>query len=221
MAAIRFTFRPLEQWPKGWAATPSNQRRNALFRAPYSDTLEILEAELDYLGGRSIVLQAETTDHYIRLDGQLRSGARVDGPAIILSFDAAHGSLMYPCDTFTHWTDNLRAIALALRALRAVDRYGVTRQGEQYTGWLALPADVDAGMTREDAAGILVATAYGPSVERYEDIVEEVVDGSGEANGTIRRTTIRKALANAHPDAGGTDAHFHRVQKAREILVAT
>jgi hypothetical protein len=38
------------------------------------------------------------------------------------------------------WQANVRAIALALEALRAVDRYGVTKRGEQYQGWTALPA---------------------------------------------------------------------------------
>lgn len=42
------------------------------------------------------------------------------------------GHLSYPCDTFTTLQDNLRVIALALEALRMVDRYGVTRRGEQY-----------------------------------------------------------------------------------------
>ena len=32
---------------------------------------------------------------------------------------------------------NLRSIALGLKALRAVDRYGVSRRGEQYAGFRA------------------------------------------------------------------------------------
>lgn len=38
------------------------------------------------------------------------------------------------------WQANIRAIAKTLEHLRDLDRWGVTKRGEQYTGWKALPA---------------------------------------------------------------------------------
>jgi len=64
-----------------------------------------------------------------------------------------------PCDSFRDWEANLRAIALSLEHLRAVDRYGVTtEEEEQYTGWLRLPA---AGATDEavECAKVLIIHA--------------------------------------------------------------
>lgn len=49
--------------------------------------------------------------------------------------------LVYATDTCVLWQHNVRSIALGLEALRAVDRYGITKRGEQYAGFTgALPA---------------------------------------------------------------------------------
>lgn len=49
--------------------------------------------------------------------------------------------LVYATDACQDWRHNVRSIALGLEALRAVDRYGISRRGEQYAGFRgALPA---------------------------------------------------------------------------------
>src|SRR5690606_24676973 len=79
--------------------------------------------------------------------------AKAAHPGVILSFDSKVGHLSYPCDTFTSWQDNLRAVALALEALRKLDRYGVTKRGEQYRGFLAIEATAaPAGFATADDA---------------------------------------------------------------------
>lgn len=83
------------------------------------------------------------------------------------------------------WEDNLRAIALALEALRKVDRYGVTRRGEQYTGWKQLTAGDS-----------------GPSAERGRRLI---ADAGG----------VAEALKATHPDLGGAQIDFESVQLAR------
>lgn len=49
------------------------------------------------------------------------------------------GRMVLATDTYEHWQANVRAIALTLEALRAVDRYGAT-QGRQYAGFQQLTA---------------------------------------------------------------------------------
>jgi hypothetical protein len=49
-------------------------------------------------------------------------------------------AFQFAVDKFATWQDNLRAIALGLEALRKVDRYGITKNSEQYTGWKQLEA---------------------------------------------------------------------------------
>ena len=105
----------------------------------WGKTTKLLERELDNLGARNILLQMQVTKRDCRNDGWIRSDARPSGPGVILTFDSDFGPLTYPCDTYEDWKANVRAIALSLEALRAVNRHGVTRRGEQYTGFNQLP----------------------------------------------------------------------------------
>lgn len=132
---VPITFRPITQWPG--AATRS--RTHSQFTAKWPQTLDLLDRELFHVRARNVVIQLDCDERDVRRDGIPRADARVRGPGVILSFDSPKGSLSFPCDRFTDWQDNVRAIALGLEALRAVDRYGVTRSAEQYRGWTALP----------------------------------------------------------------------------------
>jgi len=131
---IPITFRPLDKFP---AARTKNPRR-ATFRSAYLQTLRLLDHELAKLGATSVVIQVDCEPSEIRRDGMPRAGARMRSQFVVVSFDTRKGPLSFPCDAFDAWTDNLRAIALGLEALRAVDRYGVTRNAEQYQGWARL-----------------------------------------------------------------------------------
>jgi hypothetical protein len=93
------------------------------------------------------------------------------------------------------WQHNVRAIALTLEALRAVDRYGATETGQQYTGFKALPAGraMPASHMTTQAAYDLLAEIIGP---------RDVVDGDLE-DGVL----IKRARAIVHPDRNEGDAH--------------
>ena len=157
-------FRPLDRWIG--EKTPTNRRKRATFRAKYQGTLDLLEHELQKLSARDIVIEAEFATSEIRNDGWPRGRATPKGPAVILSFTKRSGSqqipVAMPCDTFDDWEDNLRGIALSLEALRAVDRYGVTRSGEQYAGFaqISAPAASD-NMTVDIASHVLASFVDG------------------------------------------------------------
>jgi hypothetical protein len=180
---MHVTFRPLPGWP--YPETVERRSRH-VFKAPWSNTMSLLQRELTMLGADSIVLGAGFREQDIRLDGLPRSGAREPlHPGIELSFDSPHGRLVYATDAVDHWQANVRSIALGLEALRAVDRYGITRRGEQYAGWRQLPAGDDSLVKRGQA---LIAEHGG----------------------------ITEALKVTHPDLGGRDDDFRAVQAARE-----
>ena len=126
------TFRPLE-WP-----VPGG-RRQSPFRGSWTSTVRLLAKELRAHGARGTVLEVDIAERDLRLDGLPCADRRAPTSGIVLSFEATAvaGSpkLRYEVGTFWDWQDNLRAIALGLEALRAVDRYGVTKRGEQYAGW--------------------------------------------------------------------------------------
>jgi hypothetical protein len=146
------TFRPISTpLPGGSVQSP--------FRASWSDTVVLLAREVRHLRPRQTIIEADLRESDLRLDGLPRADRNARTPGVILTLIGTRvangGDLRYPCGRFWRWQDNVRAIALALEALRKVDRYGVTKRGEQYAGWKALPA------------------GDGPSAERGRRIVEE------------------------------------------------
>lgn len=149
------------------------------------------------------------SESHIRNDGMVRADARPSSPGVIIAFDCPHGPMQFPCDTFTDWQDNVRAIALALEALRKVDRYGVTRRAEQYTGWKQLPGPMPsaAELTIEQAGEVMRRFGGGRWV--------------GGMHPDEKRRIFRAAQMCAHPDRGGSQSDFELVQKAGRVLGLT
>lgn len=197
---IDLRFHPLTEWPA--ARTPVAQRKSRWsFRAGWNETLALLEDELLKLRATDVVVSAALRSEDIRIDGWPRANASVTYPGVILSFSSKHGPLRYLTDRYEFWQHNLRAIALGLGALRAVDRYGITERGEQYVGWKAIPATTTS---RADSKGFLfkIAGETSPS-----DLDEKAI--------------YRKALIAAHPDHGGSRELLEQVQEAgRKLGVA-
>lgn len=205
-----YTFRPVHEWPGTF--TKAAHRKHGQFRASYQQTLDLLEKELSFLNARNVAIQVALGPEDIRLDGRPRSNAkRPAHPGVIVSCDTKQGPLMFPCDTYWEWKDNLRAVALSLEALRAVDRYGVTKRGEQYKGWAQLPPATPKAGTREEAASYLmgVARKAGVCASSLDAIL---------SSGEVRDQVIRASRLASHPDSGGDTETFLKVQEAIETL---
>ncbi len=200
-------FKPIENWPS--KPTPEYRRQYSRFKAGWSQTLDLLERELNHLKAKEITIEGFFSSNEIRNDGWPKSSARPSQPGVVLSFTTKQGRMVMPCDSFRDWEANLRAIALSLEHLRAVDRYGVTsEEKEQYTGWLRLPA---AGATDEavECAKVLIQNAcvgYFPSQVLGDQKVFDSV--------------WREAVRRTHPDTnGGRDGgDFNKVITARERI---
>lgn len=176
-------FRPLPIWPH---ESTKSRRSRWTFKASWQSTLDLLDRELSHLGATNITIGCGLREQDIRNDGWPRANALVpQHPGVEISFDTRTGRLVYATDVCEIWQHNVRAIALGLEALRAVDRHGITRRGEQYAGFKALPS----GSVDGDAA-------------RGRELIEK-------AGG------VRAALHAAHPDHGGSGADFRDVQAAR------
>lgn len=197
------TFHPLAAWPH---RDTSPRRGPHTFRAGWGDTLTILDRELDHLEAFHVVLQAGFRPQDLRLDGLPRADARPpEHPGVILSFESRVGPQRYASDAHELWEHNVRAIALGLEALRAVDRYGITRSGEQYAGWKQLTAG--SGITSRDQALDLIA--------RLAQVAEHDLRNT---NAVLLRQVYRLALKRAHPDHGGTTDTLAAVRDAGRIL---
>lgn len=207
--------RPLSGWPG--ARTPPHKQRRAAFRAKWSDTVQLLEAELDAIGARDVVLELDITDRDISASGWVRATAVPRTAGAILSFRHPQaGPLRYPCDRFNDWQDNVRAIALGLEALRKLDRYGITSHAEQYTGWRALPSSNGQwSPTPAAAARFLADFTEGDSVsdEFRAGVARSILERQD-----VFRLARAAALKKAHPDAGGSATTFHAVTDAIAAL---
>jgi hypothetical protein len=218
---MNLIFRPLEM-----RSGPETQYRKAApFFSSWTDTLQLLDREIDTLvsGNRKhtdVILQVAAPESAMRLDGGIRADAKVSHPGVIITFDGPSGPLRFATDRFESsskwtngktnyfpaWQNNVRAIALALEALRKVDRYGVTNSNEQYTGFRALSSGIEmraAQMTTDDALEFLAIHGdWATDTGDPEDI----------------ERAYRRAAKRLHPDAGGSTADFQRLQDAKRIL---
>lgn len=208
-----YRVEPLPEWP-----FERHSPRLPPFKASYTDTLEVLARELRMLRAvkGSVVLRVVTDGANIRKDGMLRSGARVFYHGVALTFDCRHGTLVYPCDTYSNgrmpgWQANLRAIAVSLEALRLADRHGVAGNGQQYRGWLAIgPSTTEESLPFRDA-------------NEAWTWVCRLADAQADGDIPLRRpAVIRLARREVHPDAnGGDQTRWDQLEKAVELMAAT
>lgn len=186
----------------------TGKHRRSAFDAPWSATEALLIREVRHLGGRDLVVEVDVMESDIRLDGRIRAGARPSTPGVRIAFESIHGPLTYATDRFSTWQDNVRAIALGLEALRKVDRYGITKRGEQYAGWKALPSgsgEASSHMTADEAWAILGSFGDAP-----------IADQRASSDG---RAQLRKARALSHPDRhDGDRTLWNQVERAAQVL---
>lgn len=150
---MRATWRPLPAWPY-----PQRPKAIAPFRMGWDDSLDSLEAEIEAIGGDDLVIGVVVDPAHIGISGNLK----VEGQrnprhvGVEVSFEAGGRRLVFHTDAYKTLTQNVRAIAAGLEALRAVDRYGITSTAEQYAGFAALTAggpDPERGRVLVERAG--------------------------------------------------------------------
>lgn len=201
------TFRPFDG-PKPRAGGTWSR-----FDAPWQDTCALLARELRHLDAKNIVVELDLQERDLRLDGLPRADARLASDAVRISFESKWGPQRIETAEFTGrwnapgWQANVRAIALGLEALRKVDRYGISKRGEQYRGWRALPQNVgdptDKIVTRDDALVLL------------EHVLGNPLASTSPA---VLGAAVKEAIRKTHPDAGGNATEFRKVMKAKEVL---
>lgn len=211
---LNYTVKPIIQWP-GELHKPKHRRANP-FNSPWGKTLNLLEREIRFLDGRNIIFQAAVRESDVRLDGGIKANARpAEHPGVIITFDSKHGPLSYHTDLYVDFQANVRAIALALEALRAVDRYAVNKQGSQYSGYKRLPAAGESTngrvrITTEDGAAKFISDALNGEIT-----ADQVLNSAW-----LYETVYKLAARKLHPDNKdtGNDDLFVDLQDAAVIL---
>jgi hypothetical protein len=214
---LNILIRPITTWPGKQNASPKASQ----FKCTYKRTLKDLEFELEKANAQwsSFVLEMWIDPKLIRVDGQLRKDARPFKPGVILRFTRYTGKtttradgqrvyhtqdVSYPCDAFDTWEDNLRAIALSMESLRRVERYGVFKYDEIISR-LALPSADGRSSTREDAAAFIAQHSGFAMQEILSDV-------------STKAAAYKKAAIALHPDRGGDNEVFLKLQEALKTL---
>lgn len=207
------TFRPLTDT----TIFRTTHRRPNRFRSTYTDTLKLLNAELDHLNTTEAWLQVAVDAADLRRDGMLRAHVKARHPGVVLTaVTRNHGTLVYPCDRFEgrwsndppDWQINLRAIALGLRDLRRLEDYGIADRGQQYAGFRELgtgTAVAGEKMTPAQAASFLADAAEWDTALDPDDKPQV-------------QAAYRDAAKLHHPDAGGNHATMAYIVAARDYL---
>jgi hypothetical protein len=218
MSILTINIQPMPKWPQD----PTIERKNTPFlskgkQVAFEESMKLLERELAAVKARKVTLFTMHSPEDIRVDGRLRGDTRQPShPGVILQFEKYAGyddqtkqsnyvELRFPCDTFNG------AIALALEALRKVDRYGVTT-GAQYAGYKALAAG-DVDLTPELAADFIARAAGMGSTPGIAASILANVGGFGSM-------AYKAAAKVLHPDKGGSVEEFKRLEKAWRIVEA-
>lgn len=208
---MKVRFRPLTTWPGEKIRYP----KPSTFSASWTQTMELLDREVHLLDVKELVIEMAITEADIRNDGWPYASARPSEPGVVVSFESKYGPLRYATNRFNFWQDNVRAIALGLEALRKVDRYGITKRGEQYTGWKQLGsgdpiAAGEAPMTRDEAAQFIG--------EHSDANQSAIIAMKHDSEGDLVAEGYRLAAKKLHPDAGGDSVLFRRLQAAKTLL---
>lgn len=201
------TFRPMET-P---LAPPKKGQRRSQFRTTPGVVYHKLAKEIEHLGGRQVIIEAGYDVFDIRNDGWPRSNARPSHSGVRISFQSqAAGPLSFECNTYTAIDDNLHAIAKTLEALRAVERHGAVKGGQQYREWKQLPEQPK------------------PVADPLEKAAQVFADACGVSAGVVVLTApgfryleeaYRAGAKRWHPDTpGGDAAKMAALNDARDIL---
>jgi hypothetical protein len=206
------------QWPAGWERTDVAWRREAKFgkarrydgygenkRYVPGRVLTIAEgtdrvlAELKRMGlGRDDVVIS--TNLRLRMDGlPASSQSEPADPGVAVYWqDSMQARKVMAIDLYDRVADNLAAVAATLEAMRAIERHGGAAILERaFTGFIALPAPIAAGMKRP-----------------WREVLEY---GNSPPDREAINRHYRILASTAHPDKeGGSDAQMAELNVARD-----
>jgi hypothetical protein len=199
------------QWPHGWPRTPpSRQGSGQQFKqgggtyqyddqgkpSSYTPRRQVtfavardkLYAELERLAAINVII---SSNHKPDIRGvPIESKRSVGDEGVAVYFTYMGKAMVMACDRFDNAAANMRSLGLAIEALRQLERHGGgTMMERAFTGFEALPPPDDWRRVLE--------LGHAPT---REDVTN----------------AYRHKARTAHPDGGGDDYTWHRLQKAYE-----
>ena len=180
------------QWPVTWARIAPDKRRADAFKVTFAVAREDLLHELRLLGARDVVLSSNIP--LLKNGLPVSKFARPEDPGVAAYFTRKGQRLCVPCDAWMDPRANMRAIGLTLGAIRGLERWGAGAMvNAAFAGFAALP-EPGSGEDPWWAVFGLEPTAPRPLVDE----------------------AYRRLAKFFHPDVGGENEDFLRLQRAYE-----
>lgn len=185
------------QWPPNTPRTKPQDRRRSAFGdakskgqvSPYEAAKDLLH-ELELLHASHVVI---TSLLPTRHDGLPYSDGRSEDPGVAVWCVYRGHERVFACDEWRTHGENMRAIALSIGALRGLSRWGMADVADRaFAGFAALPAGSgEEFVPKAHRPWRDVLGGVWPELENVELLV-------------LAKARHRKAIATAHPDAGGS-----------------
>lgn len=182
------------QWPIGRARTDDWRRKGDPFKVPEGKVRSDLAKELRLMGVDDFVISCNLM---IRNDGlPYQNQRQPEDPGVALYFIRKGQEICISCDQYAKINTNLRAIGKTVEAIRGMERWGTEEMVDRaFTGFTALPESIIMG-------------------EHVSDVWHEVLQVLQTADYEIVKAAYNRMLHKSHPDTGGSDFEFQRVQNA-------
>jgi hypothetical protein len=191
-------------WPVSWRRTPPHQRKRSRYQVSFGRARDEVVHSLGLMGvSRHDVIIS--TNVPLRRDGLPYADMREpDDPGVAVYWSKIGKQTeqrVIPCDSWRTVRDNLRAVGLALEALRQLERTGAKEILDRaFTGFAALPP---APSEEEDWRRVLFPDGSWKLVTKER--IEE---------------RYRELSLVAHPDRGGSHDAMVRLNRARDQALA-
>lgn len=206
-------------WPDGWTRTPAHARQqDGIFATRRTDggfgsvsitfdrARRSLAEELGRLKAVGVVLSSNVP---LRVDGQPHGGSgdrRYDDPGIAVYFSYKGKPMVMAADRYLSTAGNMRSLALAIEAMRALERHGGGLMMERaFAGFTALPPP--AGSTPKRPWWEVLK--YSADPEEREILSAPEVEARW-----------RSMAKKAHPDQGGSAEAMAELNQAKDDAVA-
>jgi hypothetical protein len=187
-------------WPLGWDRTPAHKRRESRYKTNFAKARNDIVKQLYLMGAREVIV---STNVALRRDGlPYASGPEPQDPAVAVYWAEGHEPQMrhrvIACDQWLRVKENLRAVGVAIEALRQLKRCGSTQVIDKvFTGFLALAADTKRRSWRD---------VFGLHADWVPATLDEL---------SIDRR-YRELARLRHPDRGGSVESMVELNRAHE-----
>lgn len=182
-------------WPEGFTRTRASSRQRARYKVSPGMARDDLQRELTAMGARRVVV---STNIPYRADGLPYANMRKpDDVGVAVYWTTKDGSeRVIACDKWDTVEHNLRAVGLAIEAIRALERTGASDILERaFRGFTALPASTSSPKKRTWREVLGFHAGAFPTADVLKD-------------------AYRTVAKIAHPDRGGSQEAFVELEQA-------